>query len=758
MEEIVDIILQAVDNASDIFTGVTDSANEMGSTIQEGADGATDSMSNLESGAEDTKEAIDGIADLMAFEVVSDYVGQLADAMWELADKAGTVQDSWTRVGLAAEGAGINIDSMKGSISNLAGETGRAGGTIRESFIQMSSAGITSLDTMETLFKGASAQAFILGTDVDSLTNKFSGMAMKSSIAERTLKGTGITVEELGTVLGIQGATIDEVNAKWETMDTDARAAALGQAAAMNEGKEANEEYKQSWEGLQAQIDIAKGKLEVMLGKVLLPVLIPALQAAGRILDWFGDTLEGVMNGPLGGFISVIGSLAAGLILAFGAITVIEAGMGFFAASLQPAILASWELLAPWLPWIAIGVAIVAIIYEIGKAFGWWTDASSMIDALWAGIQRLWSAFINHPDVQAAIQAITGALQWLWGAIQNAGQAILEFFGISTSGDFDVVRALIDGVGAAWDAIKAPIEFVIQLFTAAGQAGNAAADAFGAFWNDTLVPFGEWLSSIFAPVWSLIGDLINAVTPFVNNLMNAFNLFATGQMDLPNLIWTVLTTLFNAYVTIFSMIISRVTSWGQSILSRGISAATSFVSGIVNRITSLPGRVYSILIGVVSRIVSAIQSWITNAKTKAQGIVDGVGNVLSGTYNAVANALSNVKDAIVKPFQDAYNEAKKWWDQITSLGGAWGGESAYGGDIAPTVNYTNDSGPVTVEHNLNISLDLQNVPSNISTSQLIAALTDRNVLRELTSNSDFQLLDGQAKERLNLKVNRARGV
>ena len=130
----------------------------------------------------------------------------------------------------------------------------------------------------------------------------------------KELANTGITVEELGNALGIQGATIDDVNAKWATMDTNQRAAALGMAASMNEGQTANEEYKKSWAGLQAQIDIAKGRLERLAGEVLLPVLVPALEAAGRVLNWLGDTISAVMNGPLGGIISVVGAVVAGYI------------------------------------------------------------------------------------------------------------------------------------------------------------------------------------------------------------------------------------------------------------------------------------------------------------------------------------------------------------------------------------------------------------------------------------------------------------
>ena len=462
-EELIEIILQAIDNASEVFSSVSSSAEEIGPAAEsagaeasgafdevessasqasgsiqdvidycQGIDGtpmedaassadnleqevqeAADAMDNLETETNESKDALDGMESLMAFQEISSWVNQAADAMWQLADKAGTVQDSWTRVGLAAEGAGIPVDNMKKSIGDLSAETGRAGGSVRESFIAMSSAGVTELSAMESAFKGASAQSFILGTDVDSLVNKFSGMAMKSSVAEKTLKGTGITVEELGNALGIQGATIEDVNAKWETMDTNARMAALGQAAAMNEGKDANDAFKNSWEGLQTQVDIAKGRLEVLVGNVLLPVLVPALEAAARMLDWLGDTFSAVMDGPLGTFISIAGSVGAGLILLLGGITAVTAGMGFFTASLWPAITASWALLAPWLPFSAAAVVIVAAIYEIGKAFSWWTDASSMMDAIWAGIQRLWDAFINHPDVQATIAVISDALKVL---------------------------------------------------------------------------------------------------------------------------------------------------------------------------------------------------------------------------------------------------------------------------------------------------------------------------------------------------------
>lgn len=789
MSELIEIILQAVDNASSVFSSVTDSvtgmadslsgtadtvssdfttmeenvsgfqtavsnidsssidelANELGMSTEEverlietganlgsipfdmaaaEADNLAQSIDNIETEAQESGEAMDAMSSLMSFQEISGYVNQLADAMWDMADTAGTVSDSVNRASLEAEGFGISADSMKTTVSELAASTGRSAGEIRESFINATAKGITNLDSFKQMMQGAGAQAYLLGTDIDSMATKFSNMAARSSIMERGLASTGITVEELGNVLGIQGATIDEVNAKWETMDTNARAAALGQAAAMNEGKNANQEYQNSWEGLNKKIDIAKAKLETMVGNVLLPVLVPALDAAGRILGWFGDTLNSVMDGPLGGFISVIGSLAAGLILALGAITVVSAGMGFFEASLLPAIAASWALMAPWLPWIALGAAIVAVIYEIGKAFGWWDDASGMLDAISAGLNRLWEAFINNPDVQAFITALNEAWTALSSAVQPAIDAVLSFFGVNMSGNFDIVRALIDAIGFAWNAITAPIRLVIGL------------------------------------IWQVI---------------SVFQSLVSGQISLQQaiiLIWGAITGFWS---TILTRLASLLLSAFSKMVNNAKQKAQAIVTGVITYITTLPSRMSTQLLKGVTSIVNAGSKWVSHAKTEAGKVVSGVSDKLSGIGGSITSALSGVINAFTKPFKDAYDAVAKWVGKIKSkasevpvIGGAFGGEDlplggAYGGeDLTSTQVRSIERMEIHTSNDVNLSLDLKNVPNNIDENvlrnALVESLTDKSVLSVLVNNNDFQSLDSRAKNRILARNNRARGV
>ena len=656
MEEELEVILRAVDEASDTFESVTEAAENMGETVQGGAEAGSEGLDEMEESAEGAVDPLENISNIIGGFVGAEVFSQLADTLWDFADKAGTFEDSLMRARLEAEGAGISVNEMTDTVSELSRVTGRAGGEIRESFIKATARGITDMDSFKKMMVGAGAQATLLGTDIQSMGDKFSSMAMRSTLMERQLASTGITMEELAEAMGMTGATADEVKAKWQELDTNQRAAALGMAASMNEGQTANEEYKKSWAGLQAQLDIAKGRLERLAGEVLLPVLIPALEVAGRVLNWLGDTISAVMKGPLGGLISVVGAAAAAFALAVPAYMAVSGAITLLTATAIPAATALWAMVAPLLPFIAIGAAVVLVIYEIGKAFGWWSDVSSMLDAIWAGVQRLWSAFINHPDVQGFLSALTQAWNWLVPAVTNVVNAVLRFFGVTSSSKFDFVRALIDALGVAWKAMTMPIRLVIT-----------------------------------------------AVKLFITTMINIYN------------------------------------------------RVRAIITNIKNIFSRLPGAIR----GAISSLVGII----TNPVQTAKGIISGTVNGIKSTITGITHVnLGGLTSKITQPFVNAWNKAKQYIDKIKNgLNSITGGVLAFGFDYEGMLEAQAGGGT----HNtmdINLNVDLANVPSGVSTETLIAVLTDPAVLRALTGNAEFQSLDAVAKNRLMLKNNRARGV
>ena len=649
----LDIILSAVDNASDTFESVQSAAEGMGESVQEGAESGSEGLDDMEASAEAAADPLEQITTIIGGLAGAEIFSQLADTLWDFADKAGTFEDSLMRARLEAEGAGISVNDMTDTVSELGRVTGRAGGEIREAFITATARGITDLDSFKQMMIGAGAQATLLGTDIDSMANKMSGLAMRSRVMERTLANTGITVEELGEALGIQGATIDDINAKWETMDTNQRAAALGMAASMNEGKTANEEYKKSWAGLQAQLDIAKGRLERLAGEVLLPVLIPALEVAGRVLNWLGDTISAVMDGPLGGLVSAIGAVVAGFALVVPAVMAVQGAMALYTASLAPAITATWALISPWLPFIAIGAAIVAIIYEIGKAFGWWSDVGSMMDAIWAGIQRLWSAFINHPDVQGFIQGVSDAWKAMQPFLNTTISLILRFFNVSGKKDFDIVRTLIDTISKAWAAMTLPIKTVIE---------------------------------VIKTLWNAFSTMYQKCKTALDNAKKAFDKFKEKVQNI--------------------------------------------VRDVIKEVSKITGIDIS---GVVSKIVKPFKD----------------------AYDGVAKQVEKIK----KKAKEIPSNVGR--GGLGVLGGFFGGEDLefYGG--SDLTSYTTDKLSVDMNQNINLSLDLRNVPSSMDERQLAGLINEtldsKEFINRLVNNPDFQSLDSKVKQRIVLKSNRANG-
>ena len=515
----------------------------------------------------------------------------------------------------------------------------------------------------------------------------------------------------------------------------------------------------------------------------------------GGMPDWaqiaFGVTALGIAFGIVGtiimstyvpgmvaSVISTINWIATALGAEVSAIT-LSGAFGLLATSI-------WAALSPLLPFIALAALLAVAIFEIGKSFGWWKDVNTMLAAISAGLQRLWSAFINHPDVQAAIKAIGDALRSVGQWLGWAGQQVLKFFGISSGSKWDAVASLIRGIGAAWAFVKpivvAAIEIIVNrfqtLWTIIGIAvsvGQAVYEALKPIvcillgCSPGIVPALQTAYEMFVEVWDaimgFIGPIIGVIVATFQSLVNVVELFKNGQINLPTLIIMVLSLLWNAYTTILTKIIIFVIQFGTQMLQKARQAGMNFVNGIINYIRQLPGKVYSYLLHVVSRIVSAGAQWVSNAKSKAQELVDGAANTLSSLPSRISSAISGVVDAIVQPFRDAYNQAKQLWDDICNLAdsvpgvGGYGGETAYGGDMfsASETKVVIDDSKITIDHNHNLKVDLEHVPAHIDTDTLIRMLTSKEVLEQVVASSEYQTVDKLAKEKMNGRLTRALG-
>ena len=487
------------------------------------------------------------------------------------------------------------------------------------------------------------------------------------------------------------------------------------------------------------------------------------------------------------------------------------ASTGFWALA-AAVIGATWPIL------LAVGAAaaFVYAIYEVGKAFGWWTDVSSMLDAVWAGINRLWSAFINHPDVQSFIQGLSDVWNSLVSSVQSVGQAILEFFGINESGNFDIVATIINTVGAAWEGFKGILTTVVDAF-------NTVQNALGPFGSSLLVILGP-VGTIVAALRGIVCILLGCSPGIVPALLTTLATFST--------VWTAITgvvsSMVSSVVGFLTRLVNRITHFATNAVNQAKKAGKGLYNGVVNAILNLPGRAYTILSNVVNKIISAGRSWVSNAKSYASSVVTGVTDKISGlpgkvadefgkiggkindsvssAVSAAANFGDNIKNAVLNALHIASpgiiqrKIKSEFWDTVDRINEtvrpAYEAGKSYGENILNGFNsvdlskdnllettdfntaidvngnsfdirtgeyYEVDNNmEVTVKQEHEFVFSFKDVPEWIDTDKLLAlikkCMSDKTVIKELVSNPDFQALDNQVKTRILRKVNRSRGV
>lgn len=478
-------------------------------------------------------------------------------------------------------------------------------------------------------------------------------------------------------------------------------------------------------------LDEAYQMLSVSGGQLLASILIPLTPTLIGIAIAVVDVIYGIKNfmGQLQAAWSGLPDwvqdaagimvMAGAVLLLMGYISSLGGAVRLLKTALAPIIGAIGGITAPMIAVVAIIGAVIFAVYELGKAFDWWNDVGSMIDAIKNNIGRLWDAFINHPDVQATIHAIGDAWKWLNDSLKPVVDWLKgiwnQIFPESAKGKVDGTRIIIDSIGAAFKGISVPIRFAIMVLQGAwsvlsslvGTAvgiGQGIYDAlkpivcilrgcspgivpalekvlevFGTVWNsivsllagiipsvltaiqpvlDILTLIGEFLLGTFQFAWQTIILVFMTVWSYLQVIIQIFSQFLSGQITLSAMlgqIWEVIKAMFFSVLTI---IITRVGSFAKSLVSRAISAARGFVNAIISRISSLPGRVYSYLISVASRIISAGASWVSSGISTASRMVSGVISHVQQLPGKVYTEFINIGSRIMSAGSDLINKAK----------------------------------------------------------------------------------------------------
>ena len=547
-----------------------------------------------DTGLDTTKEKANETASSMD-NITTAVAGITATAgIEQMVTTADNINTSWNRLELTFKGTGVSMDTLKDKSSALSEATGRSGGTIRDYFNQMGIAGVTNTDLLSSSFEALSGKAYQTGNSIQSMETTLQRVAMSGQVSDRLLRNLGLSADELAKSMGVSA---EEVKDAFENMTPEQRIEAITKA--MGDGKEANEMYKDSYQGLKDKAEASMAGLMGAVGQAILPVVIPALQTATEFIKMLAD---GFRNLP---------------------------------APVQTAIGAVLGV-------VAIGTTLIGTLGMVGKVvgsvktgletIGMLGKVTSVISSISGAFSSLWGVIIANPIilVVVAIIALIVALVWAYYNV-------------------DWFREMVDN---AWASIQGFASWISGVFmgaiTSLGDAFNNAGQTLQDAFTGAVTFVQETLQGLYDYIMTLGGLLPEGVNVTGNQIVDSIIA-----------IMVFISTLPLQLSIIFMNMIASTLGFGDNFVQTMMQTALSSITGFLQWISQLPARAGAFLNSVVSRASSFAGSFISsivNAGSSAvNGFLNSIGQMASGLANELNEMLSLVGEW-------ASTLPQKFWD------------------------------------------------------------------------------------------------
>jgi len=608
-----------------------------------GQDNTGSAFSSAQQKAGALKTAVGGAATMMSASMLG-YAKSAVDA-------AVSAEQGWMKFGNSVKNTGGNweqqSDSIKKWVKDYSNSMGRSVADTRAAMTTYMNMGMSLQDSQKAM-EATSNYAAQMGMSQEEAAGQL----------QKAFMGNGRALKSLG---------LDIKNYKDSTTGAIDRQKLLNDILQRTGGAASN--YANSTAGKFQRLNNVLASLKTDFGLALIDAitpLIPVVQGFLNVINGLPGPVKtvgfaaialgagiGVIAGPLtsviglmemlgftlptiGGLMGMLGAETAALSAEELALAAAEAGLtmeeiagaaahasngvaigaeGAAAAGASGGFwaMAAAELAALWpvLLIIAAVAAFIVIVEQIGEALGWWTDFGTMIDAIRAGVMRLWEAFINSPQVQGVLAGIQAAFQALWNA----------------------VKPIFDWLGAAWN----------NLFSSDG-AGSGGPDVVGAIINAfaTLGSIASQVFSIIQAGWNIMMSVISPVITMIQTVVGIIGQLMNGQISLEQAVVGIFTAIGSMYQQIYSLLFAlaqRVVTFFIQQLMKLPGMIGQVLQQVGSSFTGILGGIAGSVGGTAKRIGSSIYNGIVG---RIRNVGGGVSSALSGLGARVSTAGSTI--------------------------------------------------------------------------------------------------------------------
>ena len=293
----------------------------------------------------------------------------------------------------------------------------------------------------------------------------------------------------------------------------------------------------------------------------------------------------------------------------------------------------------------------------MGKQLGWWDDWKTMLDAVVKGLQRLWEAFINNPNVQATIKMFQDAFGELGSGISWVTRQIMQLFGWKDDGsEFDFVRFLIDGFGTLGKIMGDVVNVFKVVF---GTIYSIVAPIAGAIWwvLRSIICIIVGCSPGIIPAIQMLRDTFMSVFPYIAMILGGpigiiIGLF-TGMFDKIN-------------------VVDKIKQLGGRFYTVARHIGQMLWNGLNSILGGMPQKVWQTFWNMVNNIKKIPEMVFNAGKQIGQSAYDGVDSIVSGiTFGQyhLPGSTADKKNTAMKNAKAMNNATKNYTNTHNVRGG-----------------------------------------------------------------------------------------
>lgn len=506
---------------------------------------------------------------------------------------------------------------------------------------------------LKTMFGAAGMQAIAPLLDAvkdksDNTTTSWTAYAnAMNGAAKDTQTATKFLSDQANEMQKNLGSKIEQVGGNWEALRNKAMQTKGGVNSAILDMMNQSLEWATTSDSSTAQVIRSFIGMSPAIGAAT-TALGGLFKGWGKLISFGGSVIKTIGN--VGRVMKAL-SMAGDLTTAIGSLRELAATSKLAAGAMRVLQVAQLALANPW---VAIGVAIAAVVAALAVFF----TKTKTGQAMWKQFTQ--SVADSVDGIKQAWQSMTDFFSNLWTNIVTTAQNIWSSFGQFFSPVVQSVelawQGLSDFFGNLWNGI---VTFAQGVWSSFAQGMAPIVDAFKNLWS-TLTDFFSALwqgivttaQTIWQGLLPIVTTVWNGIKTVVSTIMQAI---ADVILTIGTAIQTVWATIWNAIETVTMTIWDAIKNF-ISLEIQGIQTVIQSVMTIIQTIWQTAWNVIETVVQTVWSIISTIVSTAINAMAGViRAVTDAIKGDWSGSWNEIKNVTSTIWNGITSVVSTAIN-------------------------------------------------------------------------------------------------------